>query len=202
MAALHLRLRKPMPDLPKEHVFLHGGDYALSFIETGRLWNGPGAPTELSFISSNYAPLTHVSSEKAKDLLLAEIRQYLPLAPDDIESWDLNTNVDVPLFINTIGAWPNRPRPKSKIPNLYVAGDYVKNEIDLACMEGAVSAALEAAGHILRDHGETGPLPTAQVPPEWPRALLVLARVALIPAVGFARLLAWLDERFRKDQMK
>lgn len=195
MAALHLRLRNPMPHLPYEHVFLHGGEYALSFIETSRLWNKGNGPLELSFISSNFAPLSRVSTEKAKDVLLAEICRYLPLTPDDIESWELNTNVDVPLFINTIGAWPNRPRPKSKIPNLYLAGDYVKNEIDLACMEGAVSAALLAAREILRDQGEAGPLPVAQVPPEWPRGLLVLGRVALIPAVAFARLLAWIDEK-------
>jgi hypothetical protein len=30
MAALHLRLRRELPDLPREHVFLHGSHYALS----------------------------------------------------------------------------------------------------------------------------------------------------------------------------
>ena len=62
-------------------------------------------------------------------------------------------------------------------------------------MEGAVSAALEAAGHILRDHGETESVPTAQVPPVWPRALLVLARILLIPIVAVARVIAWAEER-------
>ena len=95
--------------------------------------------------ASNYGPLSEVSAEGAKDLLLEEIGEYLPITPADVESWELNSNTDVPLFINTIGAWPNRPRPKSKIKNLYLAGDFVKNAIDLACMEGAVSAALETA---------------------------------------------------------
>ena len=90
--------------------------------------------------------MNEVSEEGAKDLLLEEIGEYLPIAPADVESWELNTNTDVPLFINTIGAWPNRPRPKSRVKNLYLAGDFVKNAIDLACMEGAVSAALETAG--------------------------------------------------------
>ena len=170
MAALHLRLRKQLPDLPREHVFFHGGQYALSLIDVGRFWKELEGKAELSFISSNYAPLNNVSKDKAKDLLLEEIGEYLPITPADVESWELNTNTDVPLFINTIGAWPNRPRPKSAIPNLYLAGDYVRNAIDLACMEGAVSAALEAAGQILRDHGETESVPAAQVPPVWPRA--------------------------------
>jgi hypothetical protein len=196
MAALHLRLRKTLPDLPREHVFFHGGQYALSLIDVGRLWKELDSKAELSFISSNYAPLNHVSKEKAKDLLLKEICEYLPITPADVESWELNTNTDVPLFINTIGAWPNRPRPKLAIRNLYLAGDYVKNDIDLACMEGAVSAALKAAGHILRDHGETESVPVLQVPPVWPRVLLVLARILLIPIVAVARTFAWVEEKF------
>jgi uncharacterized protein with NAD-binding domain and iron-sulfur cluster len=196
MAALHLRLRKELPDLPREHVFLHGSHYALSFIDVASHWQGLSGRHELSFISSNYSPLNQVSKEGAKDLLLKEIGEYLPIAPADVESWELNPNTDVPLFINTIGAWPNRPRPKTKIRNLYLAGDYVKNVIDLACMEGAVSAALEAATDILRDHGETEKLPVTQVPPEWPRALLVFVRILAVPVVAVARVIAWLEEFF------
>ncbi|MFT3894415.1 MAG: FAD-dependent oxidoreductase [Anaerolineales bacterium] len=167
MAALHLRLRKELPDLPKEHVFLHGSYYALSFIEVGQLWKESDGKPYLSFISSNYSPLNAVSREGAKDLLLKEIGEYLPITPADVESWELNPNTDVPLFINTIGAWSNRPQPKTKVKNLYLAGDYVRNAIDLACMEGAVSAALEASAEILRDHTGSGDLPAVQVPPVW-----------------------------------
>jgi hypothetical protein len=140
--------------------------------------------------------LNEVSAEGAKDLLLQEIGEYLPITPDDVESWELNPNTEDPLFINTIGAWSNRPHAKTKIRNLYLAGDYVRNAIDLACMEGAVSAALQASIEILRDHGGTGPLPVVQVPPEWPRALLVLVRILMVPFVAFARIIAWLEEIF------
>ncbi len=196
MAALHLRLRRELPDLPREHVFFHGSHYALSLIDVGRLWKGLDGKPQLSFISSNYGPLNEVSEEGAKNLLLEEIGEYLPIGPDDVENWELNSNIDVPLFINTIGAWPNRPRPKSKIKNLYLAGDYIKNGIDLACMEGAVSAALETAGQILGDHGETESRPVVEEPPVWPRVLLVLARLLLIPVVAVARGMAWLEEKF------
>ncbi|HLE64484.1 MAG TPA: FAD-dependent oxidoreductase [Pyrinomonadaceae bacterium] len=196
MAALHLRVRKHLPDLPREHVFLHGSHYALSFIDVAPHWMGLDGQHELSFISSNYSPLNEVSREGAKDLLLKEIGEYLPITPADIENWELNPNTDVPLFINTIGAWSNRPRPKTKIKDLYLAGDFVKNAIDLACMEGAVSAALEASAQILSDHGETESLPVVQVPPEWPRGLLVFARILLIPVVALARVIAWLEEKF------
>jgi hypothetical protein len=195
MAALHLRVRKALPDLPREHVFFHGSHYALSFIDITPHWNTSNGGHELSFISSNYSPLNEVSREGAKDLLLEEIGEYLPITPGDVESWELNPNTDVPLFINTIGAWSNRPRAKTKIQNLYLAGDYIRNAIDLACMEGAVSAALEASVEILRDHGETGPLPVVQVPPEWPRIILVLARILMVPFVAVARIIAWLEEK-------
>jgi hypothetical protein len=196
MAALHLRLRRELPDLPSEHVFLHGSYYGLSFIDVGRHWTGLDGKPQLSFISSNYGPLNAVSREGAKSLLLEEICEYLPITPDDVESWELNPNLDVPLFINTIGAWSNRPRTKTKIKNLYLAGDYLRNAIDLACMEGAVSAALEAAAQILEDHGETKSLPVVQVPPEWPRAMLVFARLLMVPVVAIARGIAWLEEKF------
>ena len=100
----------------------------------------------------------------------------------------------VPLFINTIGAWPNRPRGTTAVSNLYLAGDYVKNAIDLACMEGAVSSALETAGTMLRDGGETGTLPAAAIPPEMSRPLTVALRIGLIPFVAVARGIAWIEE--------
>jgi protoporphyrinogen oxidase len=196
MAALHLRLRHGLPNLPREHVFLHGSHYALSFIDVGRFWKELDGKTELSFISSNYGPLNEVSEEGAKNRLLREISEYLPIGRADVESWELNSNTGVPLFINTIGAWPNRPRSKSKIKNLYLAGDFVKNAIDLACMEGAVSTALEAARQILGDNGKAESLPVVQVPPEWPRRLLVAARILLIPPIAIARVIAWLEETF------
>jgi hypothetical protein len=195
MAALHLRLRRELPDLPREHVFFQGSHYALSLIDVGRHWKELDGMPQLSFISSNYGPLNEVSEEGAKNMLLKEIGEYLPITPDDVEHWELNSNIAVPLFINTIGAWPNRPRPQSRIRNLYLAGDFVRNTIDLACMEGAVSAALDTARQILADAGATESLPAARVPPEWPRMLLVLARILLIPVVAVVRLIAWLEER-------
>ncbi len=196
MAALHLRLRRPLPELPREHIFFHGSQYALSLIDVSQVWPGLDGKPQLSFIASNFGPLNQVSAEGAKDLLLEEIGEYLPITSADVEDWELNPNTNVPLFINTIGAWPNRPGAKSKVANLYLAGDFVKNAIDLACMEGAVSTALETAGQILADHGDAGLLPVVGEPMVWPRALLVLARILLIPGVAVARAIAWLEERF------
>jgi hypothetical protein len=194
MAAFHVRLRRPIDGLPREHLFFHDSQHALSLIEVGHLWTGGAGPSELSIIASNFLPLREVSDDRAAELLLTEIAEYLPLTADNIEGWELHPNTDLPLFINTIGAWHSRPSPSTRLPNLYVAGDYVKNSVDLACMEGAVSSALSASAEILRDWNIPGPHPIPETPPEWPRALLVAARVLLIPLIALARVLAWLDE--------
>ncbi|KOS55445.1 hydroxysqualene dehydroxylase [Rhodococcus rhodochrous] len=85
------------------------------------------------------------------------------LDADDIVSWFLdpgirwdpaqgrNTNA-TPLLVNTAGSLSDRPDARTAIPNLFLAGDYVRTDIDLATMESAgesaraaVTALLEAA---------------------------------------------------------
>jgi hypothetical protein len=120
--------------------------------------------------------------------------EYLPIKPSDVERWEINPNPQVPLFIKTSGAWPNRPRPTSPVRHLDLAGDFVTQGIDLACMEGAVCAALAAAGEILGDAGATAGLPVPRLPPGCPRGLLVAARLGCAPVVALGRPLAWVAE--------
>ena len=46
------------------------------------------------------------------------------------------TNAE-PLLVNTAGSWDDRPDAVTRIPNLYLASDYVRTFTDLATMEGA-----------------------------------------------------------------
>ena len=174
MSALHLFTDLSAAELnlkgKKEHVFLAGSHYGLSFIDNNQAWDkehrAQNGWTYLSFISSNFSPLREVRGDEARmQLLLEEIQEYLPeLKRDRIRAWYMNDNLQVPLYINTVGSWRNRPRVDSAIPNLFFAGDYVKNPIDLACMEGAVYTAMQAAHEIC----ETAPIPVAPIRyPEW-----------------------------------
>jgi len=102
--------------------------------------------------------------------------------PDDVlHSWFLdpairwdsarqaNTN-DEPLLINTVDSWKLRPTSRSGIPNLFLAGDFCRTNVDLATMEGANESGRQAANAILDASGVGGtPAPIYKMfrPPEW-----------------------------------
>jgi uncharacterized protein with NAD-binding domain and iron-sulfur cluster len=82
------------------------------------------------------------------------------LRDDDLHSWFLdpgitwqadqqrNANAD-PLLINTAGSWDYRPESHGALENLFLAGDYVRTNIDLATMEGANESARTAVNALL-----------------------------------------------------
>ena len=58
------------------------------------------------------------------------------------------TNLE-PLLVNTAGSWADRPDAVTRIPNLFLAADFVRTHTDLATMEGANEAARRAVNGIL-----------------------------------------------------
>lgn len=200
MAALQITLNGPGPKLPKEHCFLMGGEYGLSFIDLSSHWKNP--PYTLSFISSNFAPLRYLTRQEQYNRLIDEISHFLPIGPTDVKHWCLFPNVEPgrQLFINTVGSWTDRPTATpSNVSNLFFAGDWVKNRIDLACMEGAVSSALNAAREVALCHPDVpgvsipdGPLVAGRYPPSLIRlAVLLASPLALLTYL-------WAGGRFRK----
>ena len=67
-----------------------------------------------------------------------------------------NSNA-TPLLVNTAGSWVNRPTARTAIPNLFLAGDYVQTNIDLATMEGANESARAAVNALLDESGSSAP---------------------------------------------
>ena len=90
------------------------------------------------------------------------------LTDDMVHSWHLDPAIkwskakrrnsnDEPLLVNTIGSWAKRPKATTKIPNLFLAGDYVQTDIDLATMEGANESARAAVNALLESAGSKAP---------------------------------------------
>lgn len=168
MAALHILLRSER-NYPIEHAILHDSNYGLSVVDFSRTWKRPRvqdlhpeARTYLSFIAADFVAMRELGGLGGKalrqaqfELLLEEIGKFFAIERDDIVHWELYTNEEAPLLINTVGAWPNRPRSSTpffgngengpEVANLFFAGDWVKNQADLATMEGAVASGGEAA---------------------------------------------------------
>jgi uncharacterized protein with NAD-binding domain and iron-sulfur cluster len=104
------------------------------------------------------------------DDVLAQVRANLDdgatLVPDaQIHSWFLDPGItdsglptvanDEPLLVNTIGSWDDRPVSTTRIPNLFLAGDYVRCSVNLATMEGANESGRSAANAVLRASGSS-----------------------------------------------
>ena len=84
--------------------------------------------------------------------------------PGLVHSWFLDPGVKwhpakgrnsnaTPLLINTAGSWDLRPEATTKLSNLFVAGDYIRTDIDLATMEGANESGRKAVAGLLEASG-------------------------------------------------
>jgi hypothetical protein len=175
MSGYYVQLDRKIPDLGKDFLFLLGSAYGISLIDVT-----PNAPTTtLSCVIGDFGPLRSLSDGLIDQLLLDELRAYLPIPMGAIVRRYLHNNVSSPLFVNGVGAWSYRPRPRTRIANLYMAGDYCRNAIDLATTEGALYSGLHTARAALRDLGYSGAKPIR--PPENPRLLYRAAWAAGAP---------------------
>jgi uncharacterized protein with NAD-binding domain and iron-sulfur cluster len=57
-----------------------------------------------------------------------------------------------PLLVNEVNTWTLRPNSFTRVSNMFLAGDYVKNNMDLATMEGANESAKRAVNAILSNY--------------------------------------------------
>ncbi|GGU11341.1 hypothetical protein GCM10010244_42050 [Streptomyces coeruleorubidus] len=53
------------------------------------------------------------------------------------------------LLVHPTGTLGNRPTARTKVPNFFLAGDYVRTDVDLASMEGANESARHAVNALL-----------------------------------------------------
>jgi uncharacterized protein with NAD-binding domain and iron-sulfur cluster len=105
------------------------------------------------------------SAQEIKDEVWAQLKDHLndghEVVLDDanLVGWFLDDDITFPnptaaanaepLLINTAGSWENRPDAVTRVPNLFLAADFVRTYTDLATMEGANEAARRAVNGIL-----------------------------------------------------
>jgi uncharacterized protein with NAD-binding domain and iron-sulfur cluster len=120
----------------------------------------PGPPLK------DYASRADVFAEVRRQLQAALDPQAAQALDDaNIHSWFLDPDIELPnpsgavnlepLLINTAGSWADRPEATTRIPNLFLAADYVRTYTDLATMEGANEAARRAVNGVIAAAGSS-----------------------------------------------
>ncbi|MFF0489431.1 FAD-dependent oxidoreductase [Nocardia sp. NPDC004068] len=127
-------------------------------------WNTPGIVYGKPAVECTHEEIAH----EVWAQLQAHLDGAATLRDEDLCSWFLdtgvawdaargrNTNAD-PLLINTAGSWAARPQAHGGLENLYLAGDYVRTNVDLATMEGAAESARSAVNALLDVAGSDAP---------------------------------------------
>ena len=117
-------------------------------------------------------PARECTHEEIFNEVKAQLRKAIPWGPivindANIHSYFIDPAItgngtpdvknDEPLLINLPGSWDKRPEATTAVPNLFLASDYVKADINLATMEGANEAGRKAANGILEASGVNEP---------------------------------------------
>jgi uncharacterized protein with NAD-binding domain and iron-sulfur cluster len=128
-------------------------------------WETPGRRT--GKVAARCTP------QEIADEVWSQLKAHLddgatPVLDDaNLVTWFLDPSVELPnptsatnlepLLINTAGSWEDRPEAATRIPNLWLAADFVRTHTDLATMEGANEAARRAVNGILDATGSGAP---------------------------------------------
>jgi hypothetical protein len=220
------RLDRMGTTLPPEPVVLLDSKYKLSFVANSSLWpeskdiylnivasdsrpldtfDGPDifmADRELNPTAKAGAPrLSDLSIDApvtTLDYILHEFRRYVHFEIEDIELdlLQLDRNVGRELFINEVGSWKWRPETRTKVPNVFLAGDFCKNFIDVVSLEGAVVSGLQAAQCVCRYTGVGAPIEIKR-PKRYPPQAFWPLKAAMTPYAVAAKLWCMLEDAVR-----
>jgi uncharacterized protein with NAD-binding domain and iron-sulfur cluster len=89
--------------------------------------------------------------------VLEQLRSALgrdALKETNVLGYNMETEQEL-ILVNGVGTWELRPESTTKIRNFLLAGDFVRTETDLACMEGANESARLAVNAILEAERRT-----------------------------------------------
>jgi uncharacterized protein with NAD-binding domain and iron-sulfur cluster len=174
-------LREDVP-IVNGHAIYIDSEWALTSISQRQFWHGfdfsrVGDGSVGGILSVDVSDWTqasrrlgknamHCSREEILDEVWAQLHDHLEdLDHGNLERAFLDPSIEFPnpteaanlepLLVNTAGSWAHRPDAVTRIPNLFLASDYVRTYTDLATMEGANEAARRAVNGILAASGSS-----------------------------------------------
>ena len=153
--------------------------------------------------------LSAQAQETAKFLILQELNRYVPFKlgekwgdPKSDVDWDksfYHSNEEHPLFINEVGSRDWSPKVwDARLSNLYFAGDYCLNPIDIATVEAGVVSGLQAAQQLARNEGIKAKIEIT-LPEFYPESAMAVWKIALAPYAAAAK--CWSDAQVMVDRL-
>jgi hypothetical protein len=191
-----------IPGLTSSITLLLESKYNLSLLDISQVWKDwpKGGGTALNVISSNADLIADYPKDVILDIMLKELQRFLDFKLEDVDydRCHVQTNVGEELFVNQVGSWDNRPKASCEIPNLFLAGDFCQNFVDVVTVEGAVVSGLLAAEALRRKHKIGAPIDIIR-PDSYPAFLPAALAAALRPAAFAAKAVSMADSMMRTN---
>ena len=205
MISMDIYFNRQLGNLPPMIINLVGSRFSMSLLNTAAAWAEPGKAgnTALNVVASDAETVAHYGEQQLLDMLIHELHRYLEFRDTDIDAsrTHIQTNLSEELFTNEVGSEAFRPHTETAIRNLFMAGDYCHNPIDVVTVEGAVTSGLLAA-EAVRDRAGVGTPLTIHTPDTTPWPVLTAQQIAGAPFAYAARYMSeaqhWWHARFRE----
>jgi uncharacterized protein with NAD-binding domain and iron-sulfur cluster len=186
MNGIQIYLTEDVP-LARGHSIFVDSPWALTSISQAQFWNettlsryGDGTVRGIISVDISEWGEPGLNGKAAKDCTPEDIKaevweqlkrsvnygDHVTLKDEHLHSFSLDPSLsrheettanEEPLLVNLVDTWKLRPEAVSKIPNLFLASDYVRTFTDLATMEAANEAARRAVNGLLDAAGSGAP---------------------------------------------
>ena len=199
MISLTVPFKRKLSDIPIGITVLLDSRYELSFLDQSQIWRNSDGNTLLNVVASDADTLVDFTEGEIVQLFLRELRRFIEFTEDDVarERLYVQTNVGKELFVNQVGSWGYRPQTTCDIANLYIAGDFCQNVVDVVTIEGAVVSGLNAARAVCDRYGYGEAIAITE-PDSYPEAPLAAMALAGLPFAYAAKAISTGDRVLRR----
>jgi predicted NAD/FAD-dependent oxidoreductase len=196
MISLDLQFNRKLPNIPIGITVLLDSRFNLTFLDISQIWRDSDGNTSLNVIASDADTLIEFTEENILRLLLRELKRFIDFDAADLHRTHLQTNVGEELFVNQVGSWDHRPTTTCDISNLFIAGDFCRNVVDVVTIEGAVVSGLNAAQAVCNRHRVAEPI-TVIEPASYSTPALAALAAANAPLAYAAKAVSIADGAIR-----